>query len=570
SDSPYVVAYQVVHDEPDITGVPENLAPLVLRCFDSDSPYVVAYQVVHDEPDITGVPENLAPLVLRCLAKEPEDRPTPDELMRELRSAASLYDTQSFIPAQRADTAVASADGAVATGGNASKREGGPYAPNHPWESLSERAETAGPTEPAESAEPAEPADATAAPRRRRRALLAAGALVLTVGVALGSVQLLGGGAAGQKEGAPPDASASAGVKPWDIKPASEKPASAKGGSTAGGAEAGSTPQCSYGEGKLLCAQPGLVSALDPADGSVLWRHTPAKGEVTGPPVVSGGLVHVWAGGDQRLEALDPGSGRTRWEKDVSAYDSMRSVGGMVLLYSADGTVTGLDGATGERKWSHPIQGHSEAFFTSFDGDRLAYLATTAIDGSSTRVTAVDPVTGDVRWDARLKGFLQPVGSEDGRVYFLAVDSVYQDTNAVVRYDPETGKSLRVRLPVQSQQAAATVRGDTVFLVGLGGSLVAVDMGARKQQWSLETSVSRGSVPVADGERVYFMAPDGRLLAVDADTGKLLGQTSPRLGEHSDRVSAALPGPVVAGDLVCSGAPDGTVFAVDRGDPSGW
>lgn len=69
--------------------------------FDSDSPYVVAYQVVHDEPDLTGIPEELATLVLRCLAKEPENRPTPDELMRELRSMAASYDTQAFIPAQR-------------------------------------------------------------------------------------------------------------------------------------------------------------------------------------------------------------------------------------------------------------------------------------------------------------------------------------------------------------------------------------------------------------------------------------------------------------------------------------
>lgn len=30
--------------------------------FDSDSPYIVAYQVVHDEPDLTGVPAELAPL----------------------------------------------------------------------------------------------------------------------------------------------------------------------------------------------------------------------------------------------------------------------------------------------------------------------------------------------------------------------------------------------------------------------------------------------------------------------------------------------------------------------------
>ncbi|WP_244302250.1 serine/threonine-protein kinase, partial [Streptomyces viridosporus] len=72
--------------------------------FDSESPYVVAYQVVHDEPDLTGVPDDLAPLVRRCLAKEPDDRPSPDELMRELRSVAASYDTRAFIPAQRTGT----------------------------------------------------------------------------------------------------------------------------------------------------------------------------------------------------------------------------------------------------------------------------------------------------------------------------------------------------------------------------------------------------------------------------------------------------------------------------------
>ncbi|MFD1273648.1 serine/threonine-protein kinase [Streptomyces kaempferi] len=69
--------------------------------FTSDSPYLVAYQVVHDEPDLTGVPEELADLVARCLAKEPEDRPTPDELMTALKSVSASYDTQAFIPGQR-------------------------------------------------------------------------------------------------------------------------------------------------------------------------------------------------------------------------------------------------------------------------------------------------------------------------------------------------------------------------------------------------------------------------------------------------------------------------------------
>ncbi|MCC3772905.1 serine/threonine-protein kinase, partial [Streptomyces sp. UNOC14_S4] len=52
--------------------------------FESDSPYIVAYQVVHNEPDLDGVPADLVPLVRACLAKEPEDRPTPDAIMAQL------------------------------------------------------------------------------------------------------------------------------------------------------------------------------------------------------------------------------------------------------------------------------------------------------------------------------------------------------------------------------------------------------------------------------------------------------------------------------------------------------
>ncbi|MEK8172016.1 serine/threonine-protein kinase [Streptomyces sp. M19] len=45
--------------------------------FESTSPYIVAYQVVHDEADLTGVPDALAPLLRSCLAKDPAERPTP-------------------------------------------------------------------------------------------------------------------------------------------------------------------------------------------------------------------------------------------------------------------------------------------------------------------------------------------------------------------------------------------------------------------------------------------------------------------------------------------------------------
>ncbi|MDT3400336.1 serine/threonine-protein kinase, partial [Streptomyces sp. B1866] len=81
------------------------------RPFESESPYIVAYQVVHDEADLTDVPEAVVPLIRRCLAKEPGERPTPDALMAELRGLADAYGLDGFeggrrgpgarVPAQR-------------------------------------------------------------------------------------------------------------------------------------------------------------------------------------------------------------------------------------------------------------------------------------------------------------------------------------------------------------------------------------------------------------------------------------------------------------------------------------
>ncbi|MFI1168445.1 serine/threonine-protein kinase [Streptomyces sp. NPDC020801] len=483
--------------------------------FDSDSPYVVAYQVVHDEPDLTGVPDNLAPLVLRCLAKEPEDRPTPDELMRELRSVAASYDTQAFIPAQRA---------------------GAPPAPE------------AG----------SEPEHSGSRPRRRVRRRLAglvAGALGLAVGGAFASVELLAddAGPAPRKAAAAPR-TASDRFSPWQVK--------APGG--------GGAAQCSYAAGKLLCARTGLVFALSSSDGALLWRHPVPASRPSGPPVLASGLVQPALNGGRHLEALDPASGRPRWQRDVPKYAGIQYAGGTILLTGPDGTVTGVDAGSGGTLWSRRIPGQGAPYFASFAPDPLAYAASTSADGSGTRVTAVDPRTGDVRWDARLDGSVRPVGTSGSSVFLVAVDAVYGDVRAVVRYTPASGKQRRVTLSYPLQGAAASVRGNVVRLLGAGGALLAVDLEARTRPWSLQTAVSRGSTPVADARHVYFTAADGRLLAVDARTGRLQGQTPARLGANSGEVAPAVPAPVPAGTRIYATAPDGTVFAVDGRDPAAW
>ncbi|MFJ8280038.1 serine/threonine-protein kinase [Streptomyces griseoviridis] len=511
--------------------------------FDSDSPYVVAYQVVHDEPDLTDVPAQLAPLVLRCLAKEPEDRPTPDELMRELRSVAASYDTQAFIPTQRttdADTgAVAAAGPDAGTGPDAGAGQG----------PVADDAEL--PVEAGESGPARQPAARTVFGRGRHgRAVLAAVSVVVAGVAGLVAVQAVGGESAdGAAAPASPKASAPA-VSAWQV-------------ATPGTG----TPQCSYGGRQLVCGRRGAVFALDPADGSLLWKHPVAATERGNPPVLSGGLVQALTEGAPRLEALDPATGEVRWKRDRPADSGMRAAAGMLLITGADGRVTGLDGATGEPKWQHRIAAQDRPYFTSFTGDRLAYAATA--DGTRTQVTAVDPVTGEVRWNARLAGNLKPVGVTGETVTFLESD-LTSATRAVVRYDPATREARRTALPLALYGAEAAVRGAVVYVMATGGTLEAVDTRSGKPLWQLETSLSRGSTPAADDRYVYVSAPDGRLLAVDARKGTFAGQTRPRPTPHSDRVVASLPTPALAGHTVYGTAPDGTVFAVDARHPASW
>jgi len=311
------------------------------------------------------------------------------------------------------------------------------------------------------------------------------------------------------------------------------------------------------------------VYALDPADGRLLWRHAVAGARWSGPPVVSGGLVQVVSGEGRHVAALDPASGRTRWQRDLPADAGLRYTPHMLLLAHADGTLTGVDSASGATKWHQRLPGTGVPRLDSFAGDGLAYATTTSDDGGTSHVMAVDPASGAVRWEARLKGSLRPVGAAGGAVFFLVTDPVYGDTDAVVRYEPGKRASRRVDLPAPRADARAVVRGGVVYVLGAEGGLDAVDVGAGRRVWHLETAVSRGSAPVVDGRYVYLAASDGRVLAVGVRDGRFAGQTRAHPGGASNRVAAALPSPVVAGGHVYAGVADGTVFAVDA-EPSAW
>ncbi|MET7715135.1 serine/threonine-protein kinase [Streptomyces sp. NPDC005407] len=488
--------------------------------FDSDSPYIVAYQVVHNEPDLAGVPADLVPLFRRCLAKDPAERPTPYELMVALRgsSPSSSYDTQAYIPAQRTPD----------------PRESAPLVPAAGHRTLT---------------------------RRKIRWAGAALAVLVTAGIVV--VRTVGGGDTAAPAPSVPRAEQT--FRPWSVP-------------LRGGDDENRTPVCASAGSGLYCTAPGIKAArLNPADGKTLWSaktgDSAAQTDEGMTPVLAGGLLQVVAPGGDRLEALDPESGEVSWDVDISRYSTVRPAGDVVLLVTDGGLVRAVDAATGKERWTRQRGGRGSQWVASAGGDGPALAVTPSADGTSTLVSAVDPASGDLLWEKRVKGTLSPARSAGGFLYLLSANTD-GFTDAVVRLDTE-GKPRAVRripLPAPVDQAQATVAGDTVYLSGSGGSLLALDTGGTKpaQLWRLETSVTHLSRPAADARAVYVTAGDGRLLAVDAVRGVLIGQTKPRMDDGRYTFASVLPAPVAAGDKLFGTAPDGSVFALDARDPTKW
>ncbi|MFJ4480177.1 protein kinase domain-containing protein [Streptomyces xanthochromogenes] len=503
--------------------------------FDSDSHYVVAYQVVHNEPDLAGVPEDLVPVLRGCLAKDPADRPTPDELMSALRSAA--YGSEAHIPTQQFRNPVGAAGSANLA--NAANPGG-----------------TGGPSEPPEPGRRV---------RHRARWVVGAAVLVAIAGTGVVGVQMMPDGTGAVA--AAPEEPGAAQFRPWSAQLEGATKVSGGGGYRTAFCSAGD------GDGALYCSAPGIALArLDAVSGKVVWTVAGAGGQLLSDdyaPVVSGGRVLARVPGGP-LRAYDPGTGKPVWSADVSAYSGVRPAGPAVLLTTADGHVTALNSGTGKEMWRKALGGpRSQWVAPGGTGAGAVYVVTPSSDGRSTAVAAVDPADGSVRWRAGAEGRLRPAAA-DGRAVVLLATDPSGFTTAVVRLDTASRTARRTTLTAPLDQAQAGLDGDAVYLFGAGGALVSVDSAHGTEKWRLDTGVARASRPVASGGRVFLTGADGRLLAFDSAKGVLVGQTNPRMNKGRYTFTPALPAPLAIGGRVYAAAPDGSVFGVDPGDIGSW
>ncbi|MFF3020945.1 serine/threonine-protein kinase [Streptomyces sp. NPDC057939] len=501
--------------------------------FDSDSHYLVAYQVVHSEPDLTGLPARLVPVVARCLSKDPAERPTGDELIAEIRSLGgrTAEDTQAFIPQPR---------------------------PPVPDEVATHQRDAA-------QAAPEVPPGTPPAPRPRwtaRRTLVAGGVALLLAVAAAGGYAFLGDRAEEADQQVTAVSAKPPAVAPWAVEV----------GERAAGKRFAA---CSWFAPALHCSARGTaVVRLDPTDGSVMWSAASAasadRTATDSAPVYGGGVVVSLASGSRLLRALDPADGKERWSRSMPDGTRLVPAGERLLLVGAGGEVTALGTASGTPQWTKRIGGPGAEWSAGPDasGQPALYVATRDASGKSTRLASVDPGSGQERWHVGRPGLLRPTGVAGGAVHMLEIDAS-SAALAVVRVDLSGRFLQRTPLSAPLPDAEATVGPDgTVYALGTGGRIVAV--GSDGERWRLETGTASASRPVYADGRLYLTTPDGRLLAADAVTGRLVGQTKTRMGNGQDTFSSAIPAPVVADGRVFASAPDGSVFAVDAKDPAGW
>ncbi|MEU8758435.1 serine/threonine-protein kinase [Streptomyces sp. NPDC048659] len=487
--------------------------------FDSDSPYIVAYQVVHDEPDLSGVPEELAPLVARCLAKEPAERPGPAEIMAALKPPS--YDAAAFIPAQRRPVSPAPRPAGPAPSWDAETPVRAPAPPRRRRRRtlplalgtalllaaggtavvLAQRDAPAAPRHPAEVAESfdgwqtvlwkgGEPSAPSCAHASGALYCAGRGVSAARLDPATGAVVWSRPGPAGR-------------VGP-------EAPAPLTGGPLA------------------AATATGELRTYAPADGTPGWQR---KAAARPERFIPAGDALVLTNGSATLRGLDGATGRELWHRALPGhtypvpgpYDTAT---GLLTVYEtlAEGAhtrVTAVRPRTGEIVWQKRLTGMLTAVGTAPGGTVVLLAADRA--GRADALVRYDPAA---RAERRvplpyvvnepylvLHGDTGYLLSPNGRL--TALDTA--DARGRVLWEQETGTS-NVSPPVVDAD------GRRLYLSSSDGRLLAVDTARGTLLGTTAPRLRDGRLtyapsvpaPVAAGGRVFATAPDGSVFAVDA------------------------------------------------------
>jgi outer membrane assembly lipoprotein YfgL len=303
-----------------------------------------------------------------------------------------------------------------------------------------------------------------------------------------------------------------------------------------------------------LASSDGTVASLDAETGANIWRTLVGSRIAAG--VGSDGQYAAVVTNENQLVTLE--GGRELWRARLSSqvFTSPLVAGKRVFVLGADRGVSAFDAKSGKRLWS--VQRPGEALVLRQSGVLVA-VNNTLVVGWAGRLVGLDPLSGNVVWDAALA---TPRGTNDIERLVDILAGVGRNANVVC---------------VRAFQAAVgcvnAERGNVLWklpasgTVGLGGDdtqVYGVEAEGQVRAWRLANGQLAWS---SDRLRYHHLSAPfvlGRSVIIGDETGRLHllsrldGSPLTRLDTDGSAVVAT---PVMAGNTLIAVTRNGGVFA---------
>ena len=219
--------------------------------------------------------------------------------------------------------------------------------------------------------------------------------------------------------------------------------------------------------------------------------------------------------------------------KPIIAYDKVYSA-------SRAGDVIAFDQKTGETLWQADLSdiNNERSFWDRrvsalLSGGPAAGLNKVFIGSENGKVYALDAQTGELSWQASIKGeVINAPAIESGVVVVNSASGIMKAMNA------DNGEEL---WKIEQDVPALTLRGISAPVIASGGVLIGTGKGgvsvylidSGQQGWStdigeatgsteLERVIDVDSAPIVFGDKVYAVSSRGNLAAIDLKSGRIL------------------------------------------------
>ncbi|GHH68897.1 serine/threonine-protein kinase AfsK [Streptomyces sulfonofaciens] len=309
-------------------------------------------------------------------------------------------------------------------------------------------------------------------------------------------------------------------------------------------------------DGRIHASDGPTLYALDAREGADLWRLS-TEGWVYSLKADRGTVITGTRGGG--VQAWEASNGQQLWElsgaqSDFEAPESGPVVHDGTVYVWQDARLRALEARTGEERWSYPIGDAASC-------GGVPVRLTQAQDGfvyvsAGTRALAIDVAGGHVRWHFEAPAvFLSPPAFVPGPAVTGGGVYLADYLGTVYALDATDGRD-RWRIATEARASIEPVLiVDGHVHVGSGKGLYTLDAVTGTPKWRFQAGGDVvGSPVVADG-RIHFGSTDHLLYTLKSDDGRLRWKLA-----TGGEITGA---PVVQAGVVYACSKDRCVYALD-------